>query len=410
MWPLISARLGRWLTYSERTIVFPQDDYTACGLVEKFVLKHRVDAVYSAVNRDLAQLYPSLVGRVRIEQCYTGYVEPRVASPLSLDLADFQRRPIDLGNRVRRLPLYFGLDSIRKAEVTEVVARHASSAGLSVDVSSLPQDTLIGTDWTCFLRRTRFTTGSRGGGGIADPFGRLSQRYWRRLRRNGGDDWDAYRYAVRTHHRVGDFSAVGPRIFESTEAGVCQILERGDYFPDFEPWVHYVPLEADLSNVDQVVRVIEHPERGHEIASAAHARLILTGEFTYQTFVKRVLDSELGSCTGNSSRRFIGVDAIDQLVALGSDVVNSALAAVRQSLLRGRCSTLIADPGATLSDHTSNRESLELLRDATGGVDAVRRLASAALSGELTPFGLSAACVTGAQYFPHSPDPIEGAL
>ena len=75
----------------------------------------------------------------------------------------------------------------------------------------------------------------------------------------------------------GDFSAISPRLFECAAMGVCQVLERSYYFDDFEPLKHYVPLNPDLSNMDE-----------------AEKSLTQSGRYTYSGFVRFILKTTTG--------------------------------------------------------------------------------------------------------------------
>jgi hypothetical protein len=76
--------------------------------------------------------------------------------------------------------------------------------------------------------------------------------------------------------------------------GVCQILERSHYFDDFEPWKHYVPLNPDLSNTDEVLEVMRDHKTCATIAAEAEKSLTQSGRHTYREFVRFLLRTTTG--------------------------------------------------------------------------------------------------------------------
>jgi hypothetical protein len=85
----------------------------------------------------------------------------------------------------------------------------------------------------------------------------------------------------------GDFSAISPRLFEAAALGVCQILEPDHYVDGFEPWVHYVPLSEDFSNIDEVFRVMQDLDQCAQIVKASQDLLLFSRKFTYASFVEK---------------------------------------------------------------------------------------------------------------------------
>ena len=295
-WKYISNRIGPLMQRARVRVVMPQDDYSSCQYLDNFVVEHDVQYVFSPLTRDLHMLYPRSIAKgVKFFEAFTGYWEASTALPYQQFRRPFETRSVDLGQRVRHLPPQLGLAAQRKGELALEFARLAESAGFICDVSTRDQDVLVGTDWWKFLGDIRFTVGRLGGASIADPKGLLAIKVRKLQLRHPKISYDDIAKRLRTSDLPqGDFSAISPRLFECAAMGVCQVLERSYYFDDFEPLKHYVPLNPDLSNMDEVLEVMRDHKTCADIAAEAEKSLTQSGRYTYSGFVRFILKTTTG--------------------------------------------------------------------------------------------------------------------
>lgn len=289
IWRVLVERMKPILNASALRVLMPQDDYTKSDVLDEFVCNFNFDFVFTPLTRDLEQIYPRSIRRgVQFREAFTGYLEDSNLKFLEKFSKPFVDREIDLGQRVRFLPPQFGKEAGRKGYLAVEFAQRAISEGFACDVSTDPKDTLIGDSWWEFLGNTRFTVSRRGGASIADPKGLLADRVRRLRLRHPGATMEFLRKRVSLRGgREGDFSAISPRLFEAAALGVCQILEPDDYVTGFEPWVHYIPLLGDLSNIEEVFQTMRNLDRCSEIVEQSQKLLIYSKEFSYSSFVER---------------------------------------------------------------------------------------------------------------------------
>jgi hypothetical protein len=274
----------------------PQDDYSSSANLDKFIVEHDVQYVFSPLTRDLEMIYPrSIKSGTHFHEAFTGYWESETVLPYASFRRDFHARTIDLGQRVRHLPPQFGPAAQKKGELALRFADAAALDGFKCDVSTKDSDVLLGDDWWRFLGNIKFTVGRLGGASIVDSDGKLAMKVNQLQIRNPNISFDAIAKKLSTSEiNQGDFSAISPRLFECASMGVCQILERDYYFENFEPWIDYIPLEPDLSNLSDVFTAMRDSEMSAEIASHAEATLIASGKYSYSEFVKRLVEVTLG--------------------------------------------------------------------------------------------------------------------
>ena len=358
-WPQIELGLESWFSRSRKNILMPQDDYTDTRSIEKLVEGGWISAIYSAVNSDLKILYPTASKMTRIEQCLTGYVSEARGYANNSHWLPFKSRGIDLGNRVTKLPLIFGHESLMKYNVSKIVADAAHEAGLVVDVAHDPKSVLKGDDWFSFMKNTCFTVGAKGGASIVDPLGNVRQRFNRQMKKSPDNPEVALSYALKAKHRVGSFSAVGPRIFEFAQQGVCQILLEDDYFPNFVAGEDYFALKSDFSNLSKAIMFMKNKEDGECMAEKAYTKLISSGLYTYRKFVKDLLDHELPNRKGSRRKIYFGNKSIDKLFHFSPKMTYELLGLIQRDLfglniLRSKKNLNLAKSMVSIYFDTSN--------------------------------------------------------
>lgn len=302
-WSRIARSIRKAVSGSKKVILLPQDDYTDSAKLESLALATRADAIYTPFTRDLHVLYPKISGNgTRFHELLTGYYDEALRISREKLAKPFVERSIDFGQRVRKLPPQFGEIGIRKYSLAERMHREAIKRGFVSDFSADSNAVLLGEEWYRFLGNTKFTVSCRGGSSLADRYGRIRRRL--QLLRNIGvrNDEIAFRYASIGETRAGAFDVISPRLFEAAQMGVCQILLEDDYL-GMEPWVHYLPLKSDFSNLDEVFERIADLDYCENVAVSAKSYLIESKKFSFETAIAELLNRELGAPLSGSNSR-----------------------------------------------------------------------------------------------------------
>ena len=114
---------------------------------------------------------------------------------------------------------------------------------------------------------------------------------------------------------------------------MCQILEKDNYFENFEPWVDYLPLDAGLNNLAEVFLVMRDIERCREVASHAEAILIQSGKYSYSEFVRRLVKTTLNhDIDENLSLKLVDNDE-ELFLGLEFSTIESVKKSARQSIV-----------------------------------------------------------------------------
>ena len=81
---------------------------------------------------------------------------------------------------------------------------------------------------------------------------------------------------------------VSPRVFECAVMRTPMILFCGNYSGAVAPEEHYIPLEKDFSNVDEVFDRLQDIELLQALAERSYQHLVASGKFGYRAYMKRI--------------------------------------------------------------------------------------------------------------------------
>lgn len=303
LWPYIKNRHRDIARRAGKIVAIAQDDFWAHRLLDNWCMSWDVDRVLTPIDNDLDILYPRTIKKAEFRVVLTGYAPTSVHETPPL-----RDRPIDLGQRVRMMPPHLGKYAQEKADQAIRLGDAARVAGFAVDVSTRVEDSLVGAAWPEFLRRCKFTVGMKGGASIADPYGLLYNKVesYRHRHPDAVITTDSFSFLKRRDGKYR-FSAISPRLFEAAAEGVCQILRPDGYLGVLEPNKHFIPLNEDYSNIDQVLAVIDDIDRATEIAVNARCALIDSQQFSYQHLVTAACDRVIEVRSGDTSESWNNV-------------------------------------------------------------------------------------------------------
>lgn len=185
-------------------------------------------------------------------------------------------RPIDIGFTGDPYPFYLGHQD--RAEMGRFFRENAGRYGLSIEYREGRDARLLPKDWIAFLLRCKAALHQEAGSDYLEVGDATRNAVNAYLAHKPGASFaevrarffDGYRDPLRGR-------AIAPRHFEAIATRTCQVMFRGRFNDILEPDVHYLCLERDFSNADDVVARLKDPaerraiaERALELVRASH--------------------------------------------------------------------------------------------------------------------------------------------
>jgi hypothetical protein len=279
--PPLPERLAR---FEGLKVQFIQDEYRAVDAVTAAMQELGIDVLFTCVPEPAAgRIYDSRLPGVRRAFTLPGYVPDEL---VGRRVARAAERPIDVGYRGRDLPVWVGRLGREKTEIGRAFLERAAGRGLLCDISSSEEDRIYGEDWNRFLASCRATLGTESGVSIIDFDGSveaLAKDYL--TRRPNATPEEIERDVTGPYEGKVVINTASPRLFEAAALRTAMILFPGSYGGVVEPDRHYIPLQKDFSNFDEVVERVRDPAYLDDLADRAYDDLIASGRYSLRAMV-----------------------------------------------------------------------------------------------------------------------------
>ncbi len=282
---------------------FLHDEYRNVRAIKNSIRDLGINCVFSVVPESKLRNFYGDLEEVRLESILTGYVPERM---LGIPCPTMAQRGIDIGYRGRTYPYSLGRLAYEKEIIGKLVLAEAAKRGsnLRCDISSAEEDRIYGTRWDSFLLNCRAVLGTESGASVIDwdgSIGPMVAQYIIEHPLAGFDEVSANVLGDQDGKLV--LNTVAPKHFEAAAFRTLQVQFPGDYSGIMEAWKHYVPLEKDLSNFDEVAAVVLDDKRAGEIAQRAYDDLVASRKYSNESFGKWC-GSTLGELWHDASPEF----------------------------------------------------------------------------------------------------------
>ncbi len=235
-------------------VAFFQDEFHWAPKRFKFIDEYGIDCVYTMLEQPYAdQVYGEYTNASRVVSHLPGYVGPELIKGAERFAKPDAKRSIDIGYRGRASQAYWGRTGRDKERIAEFAERAAGS-GLALDIATAEEKRIYGERWHRWLADCKATLGTESGVSCFDPTGEVLEQYVAAAQGGSEPTYEQLEGGAlgRWDEKI-PYRTIGPRNFEAAAMRVCQILFPGSYSGLMEPMVHYIPLDRDFSNLDQVI-------------------------------------------------------------------------------------------------------------------------------------------------------------
>ncbi len=271
-------------------VALPQDEFDHAEVLDDWLADWKVDLIYSVCHEHQEEFYPRARMYARVLEALTGYIDDGDIELMQRFAVPFKDRQIDVGYRAKALPAYFGRIGQIKAELGDCFRSKMANRDLRLDISTQASDTLLGDAWLKFLGNCKFTLGCESGSSLLDARGEIRECVERRLQSNraaGFEELEQACFPGRDMRKT--YTAPGPRLFEAAIARSCQILTPGRYAGALKPGEHYILLEHDCANADDVYEQMQDDSANEARVEACYRALVEDPKFRYRNFVAVLL-------------------------------------------------------------------------------------------------------------------------
>jgi len=280
-------------------IAFFQDEMHNCN--QRFYLINTlgIDFIYTLFERRFfVDTYYKFTTAKQIVPTLAGYVSDELEKLSVIWNRPRSERSIDVGYRARPLPFYMGKGAQEKTDIGRLFLELCRASNMVLDIRTDESDRIYGEAWWQFISDCKFMLGVESGTSVVDLDGSLEDAVCKFLKENPNATFDlVHSELLAPFDEVINYRMVSPRIFECAAMRTCMILFRGTYQGILIPDRHYIPLDKDFSNINEVLSKMNDDDYTDGLTTTAYQDLIISGNYSYKSFI-----DEFDSIVANASR------------------------------------------------------------------------------------------------------------
>jgi hypothetical protein len=289
-------------TFLGPVAVIHEDEYQKISAFKQKFEELGVQAVFSCLDSKdtLERVYggSALLRDTLFFSCLPGYIAPHL---LGTSPPPISGRPLDIVYRGRTLRPELGRFAQEKRLIGEQMLVAAPKYGLVCDISSEEEARIYGTQWPKFLRSGKAMLGVEGGASIFDFDGSISEDVATYLQANPGKEFeDIWENVLAKHEGNIDFRTITPKFFEAIASKTVLVLYPGKYSNVLIPDRHFIQLERDGSNMDDVVAKLKDHSYLQAMADLTYEEILPRAELGTQFYVNQI-DRVLSALSNQTS-------------------------------------------------------------------------------------------------------------
>jgi len=271
-------------------IALPQDDYTCCDILDRWMHEWNVDLVYTVCINDWHILYKEYHKTNRLVQGYTGYISDALIERGKIT-KPIQDRSIDVSYRAASLSPVFGKLGKIKTEIGDLFEKASRGCGLKLDLSTRPSSTIVGKAWLDFIEDSKCMLGVNSGSSLLDPEGLINIDVYKYMQLHSSASYEEVEAACFPGlDGIYTFTSISPRNMECGLLKTTQLLTPGSYGNFIMPWEHFIPIEPDMSNFSEIISVLKDVGRMDKITADCKEALLSFPELRYANHVSDLID------------------------------------------------------------------------------------------------------------------------
>ena len=264
-------------------VLFIQDEYRRVDFACKQINYAGINLVYTCAPQNVAKkMYARLNESIMIKTTLTGFVPEALSEK---ETRPVSKRNIDVGYRARRVPFFLGSKGIEKYLIGKTFLKKTNNRNLNCNISSKESDRIYGKAWIDFLSNCKVTLGTESGSSIIDFTGNTEYQlnFYQAFHPFANFD-DVPDKFLKSDGEL-EIQVISPRCFEAAALGTVLVLYPGEYSEILKKEKHYISLEKDFSNINEVIERIKNHDGLQKIADFAREDLIRSGNYSYENFI-----------------------------------------------------------------------------------------------------------------------------
>ena len=271
-------------------IAMPQDEYTYSDILDKWMCDWNISCVFSVLPKFKELIYPKYIKKGNVKKGFTMYINAESINEFKKK--DLKNRNIDISYRASVLPESYGSIGQLKSDIGLSMSKLFDNIKtLNTDISINKNKILSGKNWYRFLEDSKTCIVTPSGSSIFDPKGEIRiavERY--KLKFPNSKFREVKENCFPTEDNKYIMTALSPRNIEAGLAGTVQICVGNNFSDILEPNIDYIPLKKDLSNIKEIIEILNNEKQLNLIAKNCRKKILSIKMLDQNYFQNYILD------------------------------------------------------------------------------------------------------------------------
>lgn len=257
-----------------------------------FVKDNNFDFFYHVSDSRLINKYcKNKIGEIELRQVLTGYVPD-----IDIKKVNMKDKTINIFSRGRTksITYFYGRMLRDKGRIGYGVKIYCKKNNIpNVDIEMEDKYRIYGDKWYDKLRNSKTLLACQSGCDVFHVSKKEVDDY-QKEHPNAlyNEIKDIFNLEKESENNYG---VVSPKMFEAIKCNCVLIMFPGGYNNILIPDVHFIKLERDFSNMDEVIKKVYDNDYLQKIADKAYEDIVESGKYSYQYFVKNTIDKDIES-------------------------------------------------------------------------------------------------------------------
>lgn len=279
---LSAKSLSKLAAFDGMKIVYFQDEYRNVEKRRKILLQMGAHALFSCLPiESIAKVYPAeTLPGLRVLPTLTAFAPNDL---LQMKPKELKKRKFTLSHRGREYPDWLGDQVRERVTIAEQVRNKALCKPGRTSIRWGERSRVYGNAWVSLIRNSRAVLGFESASSVVDFSGAIERNVTTvrsLLGRKTSYEELKQQFFLNAHDKI-DVAVVSPRVLEAMALRTACVLLEGKHSSLFVPGDHYIVLERDLSNFDDVWRHLRDPRALARVISAAYDHVATNPVFSY---------------------------------------------------------------------------------------------------------------------------------
>ena len=292
--------------------IFIQDEYRFLNKIHKALLFMKIDILFS-VQEDAAvlkKIYPAnVLTNLKIISLLTGCV-PEVL--LNEEVLPIKDRKTDVFYRGRKVPYWLGRVAEEKWKIGKTFIEQTSGLDFNLDIKWEEGERIYGDDWILRIKSAKAVLGVESSATLLDYDGKIFHSVEKIFNINPDASFeDVENECFKDQDGKILLSAISPRCFEAAALKTALILFPGTYSGRLVANRHYIKLEKDFSNLNQVLGFLKDDKYLQNLVDTTFNEVVLNHINSYEHMSSAVDKSLLDQIIVRNKKKSIIVSDFD---------------------------------------------------------------------------------------------------